>query len=719
MFDRAHLLVLGLAVGAMPLAAQDLYDVDTLRTIQIQFHDSNWLQLLRQNYASETNILATVTVDGVSYPNVGVRIRGNTSYTALPPGSEKFSLKLEFDFVDPNQELMGYQELNLNNGFRDPTFTREVVYNNYLAQFIPNARANHVLVTLNGQNWGVYINVQQPNKRMLRDYFTNADGARISCQNNPNGPGLTYNGPSASGYTAYTVNHPGGFTDPIVQALIPVTQAVTQGSLSTWWEIDNTFAIDPSIWTVALENLLTDDDSYVNKGCDFFVYRNPIDGRTHLLQRDANETFTQSAWSITRNFTQTNKPVLSRVLSVPELRQRYMAHYRVIARNLNWAYFGPIFTAHRNRIASHVQADPKKIYTYALFEQNFTSTVNLGVSGLAGGTLVGIQQFVQDRAQQLAAIAELQAAGPTITEVRASNDAPAPGSPVYVSARVQPNGHPVAQVRLHYRPSAASRYLNVAMLDDGQNGDGAPGDGVYGALLPLAGTPGLRVPYYVGATAANSFQSLAFVPERAERGPRWIEYTLGGASGMRITEWMYQGANGEFVEFTNLSPAPIDLTGWSMDDSNATPGAFSLSVFGVVQPGESVIVTENTETAFRTAWNLPPSRKIRGQLGAPGVGGNNLGRNDEIHLYDASGTLVDRLQYGDQTFPGSIRTQNASGQAPCFAVGTNNVYGWRLSVLGDVFGSVASSGNDVGTPGSHVSVSCDPLFRDGFEPPAR
>lgn len=103
MFDRAHLLVLGLAVGAMPLAAQDLYDVDTLRTIQIQFHDSNWLQLLRQNYASETNILATVTVDGVSYPNVGVRIRGNTSYTALPPGSEKFSLKLEFDFVDPNQ----------------------------------------------------------------------------------------------------------------------------------------------------------------------------------------------------------------------------------------------------------------------------------------------------------------------------------------------------------------------------------------------------------------------------------------------------------------------------------------------------------------------------------------------------------------------------------------------------------------------------------------
>lgn len=703
--------------GSVPAAAvaQDLYDVNTLRTIAIQFNDANWLQLLRQNYASETNILATVTVDGVNYPNVGVRIRGNTSYTALPVGSEKFSLKLEFDFVDPNQELMGYDTVNLNNGFRDPTFTREVVYNNYVAQFVPNPRANHVLLTLNGQNWGVYNNIQQPDKRMLRDYFANADGARISCQNNPNGPGLSYNGANASGYSGYTVNNAGGFVDPIVDALIPVTNAVTNGALATWPTIDNTFAIDPSIWSVVLENLLTDDDSYVNKGCDFIVYRNPVDGRTHLLQRDANETFSQANWTITRNFTATNKPVLSRLLSVPELRQRYMAHYRVASRNLNWTYFGPIFTAHRNRIAAHVQADPKKIYTFALFEQNFTSTVNLGQPGLAGGTLVGLQTFVQDRASFLNPIAELQAQGPTVSEVRATIDTPTPSTPVFITARALPSGSSVAQVRLHYRPNAQSRYLDVAMLDNGASGDGAAGDGVYGAQLPVTGTPGLVVPYYVAATAANTFQSMSFGPELAERGPRSVEYSLGSAAGMRITEWMYAGTNGEFIEFTNVSGAPIDMTGWSMDDSNAVPGAFSLSAFGVVQPGESVLVTDSTEALFRSAWSLPAARKIIGSLGAVGVGGNNLGRNDEIHLYNASGGLVDRLQYGDQTYAGSIRTQNISGQAPCHALAANDVYSWRLSGLGDAFGSLASAGNDLGTPGSFTAILCDPLYVNGFE----
>jgi spore coat protein CotH len=150
---RSLLAGLAVALAVAPVgAAQDLYDPGTLRTFQIQFNDANWLQLLRQNYTSGTNILATLTVDGVSYPNVGVRIRGNTSYTALPTGSEKFSLKIDMDFVDPNQELMGYDSINLNNGFRDPTFMREFAYNNYVARFIPNSRANHVLVTLNGQN---------------------------------------------------------------------------------------------------------------------------------------------------------------------------------------------------------------------------------------------------------------------------------------------------------------------------------------------------------------------------------------------------------------------------------------------------------------------------------------------------------------------------------------------------------------------------------------
>ncbi|GJQ28901.1 MAG: hypothetical protein HBSAPP03_07850 [Phycisphaerae bacterium] len=706
---RASLVsILGLLSGSA--FGQGLYDPTILRTINIQFHAANWEALLRSNYASETPILADLTCDGVTYPNVGVRIRGNTSYTMLPSGSQKFSLKVDMDHVDPDQELMGYDTLNLNNGFRDPTFCREVVYNNFVAQFIPNSMANHVVLTLNGANWGVYINVQQPDKSVLRQGFANADGLRIRCPNNPNGPGLRYNGATSAGYSgAYEIQNDGGLADPWA-ALIAVCNAVTNEPLTSWQNIDLVFAIDPSIWSVALENLLTDDDSYVNKGADFFIYRDPLDGRTHLLQRDANETFTQSSWSPTLNFTAANKPVLSRVLAVAENRQRYFAHYRTARANLNWAYFEPIFTAHRTLIDAAVQADPKKLYSYTLFQQNFTQTVNMPYTGLAGGSIVGLQQFVNNRATFLNNNAEVSANGPSIAWVAPTDDTPSPSQQVWVRAAVSPNGSAISKVELFYRRNPGVVYQRVQMYDNGTSGDGAAGDGVYGALLPIAATPGQRVAYYVAATAANTYGSLSFLPELSERGPNYIEYGLNETMGMRLTEWMYSGANGEFVEFTNMSHFPIDMAGWSFDDDHAVVGAFNLSAFGTVQPGESVVITENTGAVFRTAWNLPASVKVIGQLGA--TSGNNLGRADQLHLYNAAGEMVDRLYFGDQTYPGTIRTQNASGQTCRENLGQNTVSTWTLSVVGDAFGSWASAGGDRGTPGMYANMSCNPAGCD-------
>lgn len=704
--------LLGWTALAGSARAQDLYDTTVLRNLALTFHDANWLSLLRANYDTGVYILADLEVEGITYPNVGVRIRGNTSYTALPAGSEKFSLKLKLDQVDPDQALFGYQTLNLNNGFHDPTFTREVVYNNYVAQFIPNPRANHVTVTLNGQNWGVYINVQQPNKRMLRDYFADDDGLRITCSNNPNGPGLAYNGPNASGYGAYEIDDDGGLTDPYAP-LIAVANALSNGALSNWSTIDALFAVDPSIWSVVLENALTDDDSYVNKGCDFTTYRDPVDGRMHLLQRDANESFTAN-WSPTYNFNAANKPVLSRLLSVPELRQRYMSHYRTVLRDIDWNTLGPVFAAHRALIDAAVQADPKKLYSYTLFQNNFTSNVTLPYSGPAGGNLVGLQPFVTQRAATLGANAELAAAGPTISAAQASAVLPSPGQTVYVTATVAAAGAPVSGVELFYRPSPTGTYARVAMRDDGASGDGAAGDGVYGVALPVAGIAGQRVAWYVAATASNSYASVSYLPVLTERDPNTIEYVVGATAGLRITEWMYAGASGEFIEFTNLGDTPIDLTGWSIDDSNAVPGTFGIGALGTVAPGASVIVTDSTAEAFRSAWGLGPEVAILGELGV--AGGNNLGRNDQIHLYDASGALVDRLYYGDETYPGTIRTQNASGQPPCGAIGANDVVAWQLSALGDAFGSVAASSGDLGTPGRYpLSCGGESIFTDGFD----
>ncbi len=683
--------------------AQDLYDTTVLRTFALTFHDADWLELLEDNYQSQTNILADLVVEGVTYPDVGVRIRGNTSYTSLPSNSVKYSLNIEVDFVNDGQEVMGYDSLNLNNGHRDPTFCREVVYNNYVAQFIPNPRANHVVVTLNGENWGVYNNVQQFDKTMLSPHYADSDGLRIKCANNPNGPGLRYAGENPGSYGGYEIKNDGGLTDPW-GALIDVCWAVTNGTDVP--SIDALFAVDPSCWSVALENMLTDDDSYVHKGADFMTYRDPVDERMFLLQTDANETFTQTNWSPTLNFSASNKPVLSHVIAdFPEARARYMAHFRTVMENLSWEYFEPIFMAHRDLISGAVLADDKRLYSYQDFLDNFTMTVNLGGGGPGGGNLIGIQPFVEQRAAYLASHAELNGSAPAVSDVTVSDESPEPEDVVTVTAMVTPGDTAIESVDLYYRGTPGAVYQSAPMADQG--------GGLFSAVLPVTAQGGQVVSFYVGATSSDTYGSMGFGPERTEWDPITIEYSAGSVPGMRITEWMYSGTNEEFVEFTNWSDSAVDMSGYSFDDANQLPGAFDLSAFGVVEPYESVILTEGIADSFRVAWGLDASVKIIGELGV--LEGNNLGRNDEINLYDATSTLVDRLTYGDEDFPETIRTRDASGQACCQTLGQNDVTAWVLSVDGDSFGSWTSTGGDVGTPGAYdVSAcgSCDPADVD-------
>lgn len=167
---------------------------------------------------------------------------------------------------------------------------------------------------------------------------------------------------------------------------------------------------------------------------------------------------------------------------------------------------------------------------------------------------------------------------------------------------------------------------------------------------------------------------------------------------VQITEWMYSGEGPEFVEFTNMGNAAVDFTGWSFDDDSRLPGVLDLSGFGLVGIGESVVITEGDAEAFRSSWGLDAGVKI--------IGGytNNLGRNDEINLYGAGSTLIDRFTYGDQNFAGSIRTQGSSGNPLSVgALASDTVTtDWVLAAVGDSFGTLISAENDIGSPGYFV-----------------
>jgi predicted extracellular nuclease len=172
---------------------------------------------------------------------------------------------------------------------------------------------------------------------------------------------------------------------------------------------------------------------------------------------------------------------------------------------------------------------------------------------------------------------------------------------------------------------------------------------------------------------------------------------------IRITEWEYNGLtdgdSGEFVELMNIGSSPINMTGWSFDDANGVAGSFSIGGFGVVQAKEIVIIAERTADAFRTAWNLPASVKV------VGLNNQNLSRNDSIHIFDNTSALVDKLIYGDQDIPGTIRTQGFSGNPlSVAAVGAQNVALWKRALVGDEYGSYASTENNVGNPGKFLLI---------------
>ena len=701
------LLLLALCGSA---SAQDLYDDSVVREVTLDFHDTNWWQQLKANWSSGTNILADMTVDGIPFLDVGVHIKGNSSYFFLDPADRKASLGIDLDHVHVDQQVYGHSTLNLNNGIEDPTFCREITFQNVASGYTPNGRGAHCHLTINGGDWGVYINIEQYNRGVLGDFFPDDNGLRFKCPNNPAGPGLSYQGQNKAIYQqSYELKDWLGHPDPW-QVLIDACEKLDTEPLSNVDVIDDWVAIDAALWTVALENVFMDEDSYISKGADFTTFWDPRHEQLHLHLHDANESFGVSyfgwpagtLWELPPlyNKNKVDKPVLHRLLDVPELQQRYFAHMRTfLDEEFYWDKLGPRLAAYQLNIDAMVQADPWKLYSYQDFVDNFNQTVIIEI----GGSFVpapGLSEFVQNRNAYLATNTKVDKPAPEIPSVAHSPQRPNPGAVVTVRATVLGPNADVGDVHLYYR--SLGQFLRTPMFDDGNHADGSSGDNVFAAQLPITGTPGEGVEYYVGAASDTSVGAMTFHPRKTEHAP--LEVVFGwGPSGVKVTEYMYTGNDGEFFELTNTGATPVDLTGWSMDDQSDVPGTLDLSAAGVLAPGQSVIISQSDPATFANDWGLAGVTILGPNLIAP------IGRNDQINIYDAGGVLVERLTYGDEAFPGAPRAQNVTA-TPCDdALGADDPFGWLLALDGDAMGSTTSLGGDVGNPGVFAPTTCPSL----------
>jgi hypothetical protein len=76
-----------------------------------------------------------------------------------------------------------------------------------------------------------------------------------------------------------------------------------------------------------------------------------------------------------------SKPLLSKLLAVPELRQRYLGYVREIAeRWLDWERLGPVALRYQALIAEDVQVDTRKLDSFEAFQSGVAGVEVTGTS---------------------------------------------------------------------------------------------------------------------------------------------------------------------------------------------------------------------------------------------------------------------------------------------------------------------------------------------------
>jgi len=599
------------------IQTEGFYDPKYVRTIELTFDDDNWASQLASNYATGEEMPGMLKFGNETIHGVGIRYKGNTSYQK---SGEKKPINISVDKTVVHADLKGYDSLNFNNANMDQTLLKEVLYFNTFKKYAACPGAGFAQLNINGENWGVYSNVQQQDGSLIRQYFGENSGDRWKAPSGsgsgaggggggggrpPGGPGgggagggggggvnnnlaLLYLGDASATYeNLYELKKQK--TDNPWEILINAIDVLNNSPDEDFQNsVEKVMAVDSWLWFLVLENVFTDDDSYWNKGCDYMIYYEPESGRIFPIEHDGNESF--SARDVRLNPLEgednSNRPVISKLLAVPELRQRYLAHMRtILEREFNPENLNALIDQYAKTIEAYVEEDPKKDFTMASFRSGITSLKNL----------------IKTRHAYLSSHAELSKAPPSISFVSMPT-VPMNDKKTVIHAQVEGFADEgIDSVHLYYRSGSTGSYLKSEMLDDGNHDDLETGDGVYGASIPsfLAGD---KVRYYVEARSDNFSKTSVFYPATAESDPsvyRVKSINTDQDSPVIINEFMAsnkvtwpdpQGEFDDWIELHNTTDNEVNISGWYLSDNPDNPRKWVFPEGSVIAANSYLIV---------------------------------------------------------------------------------------------------------------------------------
>ncbi len=141
-----------------------LFDTSKVHTINIIMDD--WDEFT-ENCKSEEYYACTVVIDNEAYKNVAIRGKGNTSLSQVT--NDRYSYKIEFDHYDSSTTYHGLDKLCLNNIIQDNTYMKDYLcYQMMNAMGVASPLCSYVYITVNGEDWGLYLAVEGVEESFLQ-----------------------------------------------------------------------------------------------------------------------------------------------------------------------------------------------------------------------------------------------------------------------------------------------------------------------------------------------------------------------------------------------------------------------------------------------------------------------------------------------------------------------------------------------------------------------
>jgi hypothetical protein len=422
----------------------------------LEFDNEDWEAELEAFKNTDVEVPVTLKVDGKSYSNVGISFRGSSSYFSVPAGYKR-SFNVSLDLADDEQRLYGYKTLNLLNANGDPSMMSSVLYAEIGNQYLPTPKANFVRVVINGESWGVYVNVQQFNKDFLQEHFGTTEGTRWKVAGRPGADsGLRYTGEDVEEYRRrYSIRSKEN--EQAWQDLIRLCRTLDETPADQLEAaLEPMLDIDSVLWFLALDCALVNSDGYWVRASDYSLYLDQ-DRVFHLFPHDMNECFRNAGPGgpggpgggprgpggppggpggpfepfgpgpgdrvgvggpsgpgrpggpegpgRSRDLDplvamdDPTKPLRGKLLAVPNLRRKYLEYVRTIAESdLQWSKLGSLISNARTLLEKDIEADTRKLSSLDDF---LTSMSDKAPDPTAQGRRSSLRSFIEQRSAYL------------------------------------------------------------------------------------------------------------------------------------------------------------------------------------------------------------------------------------------------------------------------------------------------------------------------------